>query len=78
MFFEHARRRKFAQLLAHHVLSDENGIEGLSVVHQKCVADKVRRYHRASRPSLDRFFSARRIHLVDLLQKMRLDEGSFF
>ncbi len=77
VFFEHARGRKFAQLVAHHVLGDENGIEGLSVVHQKCVADKVRRYHRAPRPGLDRLFRARRIHLVDLLQEMRLDEGSF-
>jgi hypothetical protein len=41
------------------------------------VADKVRRYHRAPRPGLDRLFRARRIHLIDLLQEMRLDEGSF-
>jgi len=77
VFFEHARGRKFPQLVAHHVLGDENGIEGLSVVHQKCVADKVRRYHRTPRPGLDRFFRARRIHLVDLLKKMRLNEGPF-
>jgi len=77
VFFEDARERKFPQLVPHHVLGDEDGIEGLSVVHQKCVADKVRRYHRASRPGLDRFFRARRIHLVDLLQEMRLDKGSF-
>jgi hypothetical protein len=47
------------------------------VVHQKRVADKVRRHHRASRPGLDRFLDARRVHLIDLFKKMRLDEGSF-
>jgi hypothetical protein len=77
VFFEHARGRKFPQLVPHHVLGDEDGIEGLSVMHQKCVANKVRRHHRAARPRLDRFFCARRIYLVDLLQEMRLDEGSF-
>ena len=77
MFPKHACRRKFTELVADHVLGDENGIERLSVMHQKRVADKVRRHHRASRPGLDRFLDARRVHLVDLLQKMQLDEGSF-
>ena len=60
-----------------HVLGDKDGVKYLSVVHQKRVADKIRRHHRASRPGLDRFLRARRVHLVDLLQKMRFDEGSF-
>jgi len=78
VFSKHARRRKFTELVTDHVLGDENGVKGLSVVHQKCVADKVRRHHRAPRPSLDWFLYARAIHLVDLLQKMQLNEGSFF
>ena len=77
VFPKHARRRKFAELVAHHVLGNEDGIERLSVVHQKRVADKVRRHHRASRPGLDRFPYARCVHLVDLFQKIQLDEGSF-
>ena len=76
VFLKHTRRRKFAELVAHHVLGDENGIKRLSVMHQKRVADKIRRHHRAPRPGLDRFLRARRIHLVDLLQKMQLNEGS--
>src|SRR5437870_13759913 len=60
-----------------HVLSDENGVKGLSVVHQKRVADKIRCHHRTPRPGFDRFLCARTVHLVDLLQKMRFDEGSF-
>jgi hypothetical protein len=76
VFPKHARRRKFTELVTDHVLGDENGLKGLSVVHQKRVADKVRRHHRAPRPGLDWFLYARAIHLVDLLQKMQLDEGS--
>ena len=77
VFPKHARRRKFAELVTNHVLGDKNGMKRFSVVDQKRVADKVRRHHRASRPGLDRFLDARRVHLVDLLKKMRLDEGSF-
>ena len=77
MFLKHARGRKFTELVTDHVLGDENGLKSLSVVHQKRVADKVRRHHRASRPGLNRFLDARRVHLVDLFQKIQLDEGSF-
>ena len=77
MFLKDSGRRKLAELMTDHVLRDENGIKYLSVMHQERVADKIRRYHRASRPGLDRLFRARRVHLVDLLQKMRFDEGSF-
>ena len=77
MFPKHTRGRKFAELVANHVLGNENGMKRLSVMHQKRVADKIRRHHRAPRPGLDRFLGARTVHLVDLLKKMRLDEGSF-
>ena len=77
VFLEHARQRKLAELVAHHVFGNENGLKVLSVMNQKRVADKIRRHHRAARPCFDRFFRARSIHLVDLLQKMRLDERSF-
>ena len=77
MFLKHARGRKFTELMTDHVLGNENGIKRLSVMHQKRVADKVRRHHRASRPGFDRFLGARRVHLVDLFKKMRFDEGSF-
>ena len=76
MLLKHARGRKFTELMTDHVLGNENGIKRLSVMHQKRVADKIRRYHRASRPGFDRFLHARAIHLVDLLQKIQLDEGS--
>src|SRR4029450_12230493 len=77
MFLEHPCRRKLTELVTDHVLGDEDGVKGLSVVYQKRVADKIRRHHRTPRPCFDRSFCARTIHLVDLPQKMRLDEGSF-
>ena len=78
VFLKQARRRKFAELVANHVFRDENGSESLSVMNQKCVANKIRRYHRTPRPGFDWFLGVRAIHLVDLFQKIRLDEGSFF
>jgi hypothetical protein len=78
VLLKHARWRKLTELVTDHVFSDENGMKCLSVMHQKRVADKVRRHHRAPRPGFNRFLRARTIHLVDLLQKMRLNEGSLF
>ena len=77
VFLKHARGRKFAELVTNHVLGNENGMKRLSVMHQKRVADKVRRHHRAPRPGFDRFLDARCVHLIDLFKKMRFDEGSF-
>ncbi len=77
MFLKHSRRRKFAELMTDHVFGYKNGLKVLSVVNQKRVADKIRRDHRAPRPRLDRFLRVRTVHLVDLFQKMRLNEGSF-
>jgi len=77
VFLEDSGKRKLAEFMTDHVLGDENGVKNLSVVHQERVADKIWRYHRAPRPGLDRLFRARRVHLVDLLQEMRFDEGSF-
>ena len=77
MLLKHARGRKFTELMTDHVLGNENGNKRLSVMHQKRVADKIRRHHRAPRPGFDWFLYARAVHLVDLLQKIQLDEGSF-
>src|SRR5437773_3980191 len=76
MFLKHTRGRKFTELMADHVLGDENGVKSLSVMHQKRVADKIRCHHRTPRPRFDRLLCARTVHLADLLQNMRLDEGS--
>ena len=77
VFLKDSRSRKLAEFMTDHVLGHKNGLENLSVMNQKRVPDKIRRHHRAPGPGFNRFFSARTVHLVDLLQKMRLDEGSF-
>src|SRR5207245_10185752 len=56
VFLKDSRGRKLAELMTDHVLGDENGVKNLSVVYQERVADKVRRYHRTSRPGFDRLF----------------------
>ena len=77
VLLKYARGRKFAEFMTDHVLGNENGIKRLSVMHQKRVADKIRRHHRTPRPGLNWFLRARVVHLIDLLQKMRFEEGSF-
>ena len=77
VFLKYARRRKFAELVTNHVFGHKNRLKNLSVVNQKRVADKIRRHHRTPRPGLNWFLRAGVIHLIDLLQKMRFDEGSF-
>jgi hypothetical protein len=77
VFLKQTRGRKFAELVTNHVFGHENRLKNLSVVNQKRVADKIRRHHRAPRPGLNWFFRARVVHLIDLLQKMRFDDGSF-
>ena len=78
VFLKDTRRRKLAELVADHILGHEHGDKRLAVVHQKRVADKIRRHHRLARPRFHRLLRGRRIHLVDFLEKMRFDEGSFF
>ena len=78
VLLEHTRRRKFAELMSNHILSNKNGVKRFAVVNEKRMANKIRRDHRAARPGFDRFFPARAIHLIDLLEKMRFDERSFF
>ena len=53
-------------------------LKNFAVMNQESVPHEVRGHHRAARPGLDRLLHARAIHLVDLLEKMRLDEGPFF
>ena len=77
VFLKHTRERKFAELVTNHVFGHKNRLKNLSVVNQKRVADKIRRHHRTPRPGLNWFLRARAVHLVDLLEKMRFDEGSF-
>lgn len=55
---EGARRGKFAEFMAYHVLRDVDGHKRLSVMHAERVADEVRGDRRATRPGLDRLLRA--------------------
>jgi hypothetical protein len=75
VFLKHACRRKFTELVTDHVLGNKNGIESLSVVHQKRVPDKIRRHHRAPGPG----FLAPALFILSIFSK-RYDstKGPFF
>ena len=49
---ESPRRRKFTQLVAHHVLGHVHRNELLAVMHRQRVADEIRHDRRAARPRL--------------------------
>src|SRR4029079_9597877 len=51
---ERAPHRKFAKLVADHVLRHVHGDVLLAVVYRDCQSDELRRDRRASRPRLDR------------------------
>src|SRR5262245_43432936 len=54
MAAEDARRRKLAELVAHHVFGHEQLHEDLAVVNLKGVADEVRHDRAIARPGADR------------------------
>ena len=53
MPFEQARRRKFTQLMADHILGNKDRDVAFSVVHPKRHTDHVRRDRRTPRPGTD-------------------------
>ncbi len=42
MTSENARRRKFAELVAHHIFRDEHRQKRFAIVHVKSVANEIR------------------------------------
>ena len=78
VFLEHARRRKFAETMAHHVFRDEHRVENFAVVNRKGQADEIRSDHRAARPGLDWRLRFGLFGLDDLLHQVAINERSFF
>ena len=77
MTFESARGRELTQAVADHVLRDGDTDEILAIVNKEDVPHKVGRDHGAAGPCLDRLFHAG-VHLVNLPEKLLVDERSFF
>jgi len=78
VFLEDARRGKFTQLVAHHVLGHEDRDECFAIMNVESVSDKIRRDRAAAGPGFDGFFAARFIHFVDFVEEFPLDVGTFF
>src|SRR5688572_25379650 len=78
VFLKDTSRRKFAQLVTDHVLRHEHGGKSFPVMHHEGVTDEIGSHHRTARPGLHRLLDARSVHFVDLLEKMRRNERSFF
>src|SRR3954451_18402160 len=73
---ERAGGRELAELVADHRLADVDGHVLAAVVHRDRVADHVGGDGRTTRPRLDDLAIARRVHRVDLLLQMVVDEWS--
>src|SRR5262249_13783376 len=67
-------RRELAELVADHVLGDENRQELLAVIDAKRQTHKLRQDRRAPRPGLDHFITARATRSFCLLQQITVDE----
>src|SRR5262249_40135001 len=74
---EHPRRRELAELVTDHRLRDVHGHVLAAVVHRERVTDHLGRHGAAARPRLDDFAVAGRVHRVDLLAKVLVDERAF-
>src|SRR5688572_17064358 len=74
MALEGARGRELAELVADHVLGDVHGDELPPVVDGEGVADHLRRDRRPARPGLHDLALAGRVHGVDLLLEVVVDE----
>src|SRR3954451_7885455 len=59
---EHPRRREFAQLMADHLLADEDGHVLAAVVDRDRVPDHLREDRRRPRPGADHLLAAGLVH----------------
>jgi len=78
MTLEGPRERKFAQLVANHLVGDVDRNVLLAVVHGNRQSDEFRKDHRATRPGLDGFLVLVGHRLVGLLGQVVVDERTFF
>src|SRR5271170_1194432 len=78
MSFKCACRRKFAELVSHHLLGDVHGDKFPPVVHRDGVADKFRHDGRTARPGLDHFLFAARVQTFHLFAQVPVYERTLF
>src|SRR5437879_3086075 len=73
---EEPREGELAQLMPDHLLRDINRQKFPAVMHREGMPDEFGGNGAVARPRFDRFFLAGCIHLLDLLQKDGIYEGS--
>lgn len=78
MSTEHTCRAELAELVPHHVLSDEDVLEQLAVVNQEGMSDKLRHDRAVACPCLDRLLAVHLGELLDLAVESLLDVWAFF
>src|SRR5689334_6175914 len=78
MAVERAGGRKFAQLVADHVLGAIDRDELVAVMHREGQSHHIRHHHRAPRPGADDPLVARGERGRDLAFGMAIDERTFF
>ena len=72
------RRRKFAQLPAHHVLGHINRDKFSAVVDRQCMPNELRRNGGTPRPGPHHLLLALLVHRRHLLRQMVISKRSFF
>src|SRR5882724_6631114 len=75
---EHPRRRELAELVADHLLADEDGHVLAAVVDRDRMPDHLREDRRRPRPGADHPLLVRGVHRLDSAQKPLFDERPFF
>ena len=78
MFLKYSGRRELAEFMPDHVLGHKDRDERLTIVNHESVPDEIRRDHGTTGPCLHRLLDSGGVHLVDLLEKMRLHKRSLF
>src|SRR5256885_15072715 len=75
---EHPRRRELAELVADHLLADEDGHVLAAVVDRDRMPDHLREDRRRPRPGADHLLAARLVHPVDATHQPLFDERALF
>src|SRR5688572_4746719 len=74
MTAEQTRRRKLTELVTNHVFRDIHGNELVAVVHSQRVTNELGRDGGRTRPRLEDFLLASRVHVANLVLQLRVDE----
>ena len=75
---EEPRRRKFTQLVPHHILGDVYGYMAATIVNGDRVTDELRKHCRRARPRLYHAALTATIQMLHLLEQFRTYEWSLF